>query len=144
MSSKEQVVESLYRDLYRFGLLLFGDPEPSLKAVQDAFTDWDQQSERDHRKSYSNPKVDLFEALYQRWKLHQSPQVRRVPASLIPLVELDPEHRVPLLLFYLKRHSIPEISKILKIPGKEIRVRIVQAQKRISRPASASSPRGLV
>lgn len=131
-----QQIESSYRDLYRFGLTLFGESKPTILAVKESVSDWLRYSKT--KDPSTSPVVPLFRSLYQRfqvWPFADREQLKDLPGPLAPLAKLDLELRAPLVLFLLKIHSIRDISAILEIPESEARIRIAQAKRRISRPS---------
>lgn len=138
MSEFEELVDSHYKALYRFGYSLSKSADLASDLVQQTFTIW---AEKGHQlKDRSKAKTWLFTTLYREF-LGQNKKSKRfinedtsnlefaLPAAehngarqmdsqraVQILSELEDIFRAPLTLFYLQQHSYKEIAQILEVP----------------------------
>jgi len=134
----EQLVETYYAPLYRFGLSLSRNESDAGDLVQQTYYAW---AKKGHQlRDTSKVKTWLFTTLYRDFlakrrhadrfvetedasdfvePLHVSPSV--VDALDCAIVQkalhaLDDRYRAPVTLFYMQQHSYREIAEILAIP----------------------------
>ena len=164
MDEFQQLVDTHYQPLYRFGFSLAKDPDRAADLVQQTFCIWAQKGHQ--LKDRSKAKTWLFTTLYREY-LGQARRSQRHSESEIGAVEhelprtedkmdrkmdahraidllgkLDETFRAPLTLFYLQQHSYKEIAAILDVPIGTVMSRISRGkeqlrQKMSSEPTSA-------
>jgi len=138
MSEFEDLVDTHYQALYRFGYSLSKSPDLASDLVQQTFCIW---AEKGHQlQDRSKAKTWLFTTLYREYLGYNRKQKRFVGEDAsdmeyaLPAVEasegrqmdanravevlgqLDEIFRAPLTLFYLQQHSYKDIAAILDIP----------------------------
>ncbi|MGJ8697444.1 MAG: RNA polymerase sigma factor [Verrucomicrobiaceae bacterium] len=169
MDEFQELVDTHYQALYRFGYSLAKDPDRAADLVQQTFCIWAQKGHqlRDRSKS----KTWLFTTLY-REHLGQARRSQRYPEREIGEVEhelpgteddsarrmdaeravgllgeLDETFRAPLTLFYLQQHSYKEIADILDIPIGTVMSRISRGKEQLRKKMStepSSAPQKIV
>jgi len=138
MTEFEELVDTHYQSLYRFGYSMAKSPERASDLVQQTFVKW---AEKGHQlKDRSKAKTWLFTTLYREY-LSQARRANKfperdleeaeyqLPASQADadrqidakravrlLASLDETFRAPLSLFFLQQHSYKEIAQVLDIP----------------------------
>lgn len=155
MSEFQELVDTHYQALYRFGFSLAKDPDRAADLVQQTFCIW---AEKGHQlKDRSKAKTWLFTTLYrehlgnarrsQRYPEreledagHEIPGVedqsdRKLDAkrAVDLLSKLDETFRAPLTLFFLQQHSYKEIASILEIPIGTVMSRISRGKDQLRR-----------
>ncbi len=150
MSEFEDLVDSHYQALYRFGMSLAKNPDRAADLVQQTFCIW---AAKGHQlKDRSKAKTWLFTTLYREHLGHArrsskyqesdiadaEPQLpahepkadRKIDAdrAVALLSQLDETFSAPLTLFYLQQHSYKEIAAILDIPMGTVMSRISRAK----------------
>jgi RNA polymerase sigma-70 factor (ECF subfamily) len=139
MSEFEQLVDSHYQALYRFGISLTRSAHAAADLVQETFCIW--AAKGDQLNDRSKAKTWLFTTLHREF-LSQRRRASRFSdepvnedsaeastgaeegaerqmdgqRALELLGALDEAYRVPLALFYLQQHSYKEIAEILDVP----------------------------
>lgn len=138
MNEFEELVDTHYQALYRFGYSLSKNADLASDLVQQTFCIW---AEKGHQlKDRSKAKTWLFTTLYREFlNLNrkskrfidgdtsdlefalppvESQSARQIDANraVTMLGHLDELFRAPLTLFYLQQHSYKEIAAILDIP----------------------------
>jgi RNA polymerase sigma factor (sigma-70 family) len=139
MSEFEQLVDSHYQALYRFGISLTRSADAAADLVQETFCIW--AAKGDQLNDRSKAKTWLFTTLHREF-LSQRRRASRFSdepvnedsaeastgaeegaerqmdgqRALELLGALDEAYRVPLALFYLQQHSYKEIAEILDVP----------------------------
>lgn len=169
MDEFQQLVDTHYQPLYRFGFSLAKDPDRAADLVQQTFCIWAQKGHQ--LKDRSKAKTWLFTTLY-REHLGQARRSQRHPESEISEVEhelpgtedqtdrqmdgqravdllgqLDETFRAPLTLFYLQQHSYKEIADILDVPIGTVMSRISRGKDQLRKKMStepASAPKKIV
>lgn len=164
MDEFQELVDTHYQALYRFGFSLAKNPDRAADLVQQTFCIWAQKGHQ--LKDRSKAKTWLFTTLY-REHLGQARRAQRHPLAEISEVEheipgtedqtdrqmdarravdllsaLDEMFRAPLALFYLQQHSYKEIADILDVPMGTVMSRISRGKdqlrkKMTTEPASA-------
>lgn len=163
MNEFEQLVDTHYQALYRFGYSLAKTPERAADLVQQTFVKWAEKGHqlqdrskaktwlfttlyREHlshaRRSTKFPERDLEEAEYQ---LPATPAEadRQLDAkrAVELLGQLDETFRAPLTLFFLQDHSYKEIAEVLEIPIGTVMSRISRGKKQLrERMETAADP----
>ncbi|MEN8796686.1 MAG: RNA polymerase sigma factor [Akkermansiaceae bacterium] len=169
MDEFQQLVDTHYQPLYRFGFSLAKDPDRAADLVQQTFCIWAQKGHQ--LRERSKAKTWLFTTLY-REHLGQARHSQRHPKSEISEVEhelpgtedqadrridgqralallsqLDETFRAPLTLFYLQQHSYKEIADILDMPIGTVMSRISRGKEQLRKKMSsepASAPKKIV
>jgi len=153
MTEFEQLVDTHYQPLYRFGYSLSKSADHASDLVQQTFVKW---AEKGHQlKDRSKAKSWLFTTLYREY-LGQSRRSTKFPESdleeaeyQLPTVapnaerkmdakravallnKLDENFRAPLTLFFLQDHSYKEIAEVLEIPIGTVMSRISRGKKQL-------------
>lgn len=152
--SFQQIVDAHYQGLHRFALSMCRRADVAEDLVQQTFLQWARKGHtlRDRTKV----KTWLFTTLYREWlgqarrevrhpevefepDLHgvegpaeDEPEPRVDSATLQEALErLDPGHRAPLVLFYLKELSYREIADTLGVPVGTVMSRLSRAKDRL-------------
>ena len=138
MTEFEELVDTHYQSLYRFGYSMAKSPERASDLVQQTFVKWAEKGHQlkdrskaktwlfttlyreylsQARRSTKFPERDLEEAEYQL-PANQADADRQVDAkrAVSLLANLDETFRAPLTLFFLQDHSYKEIAQVLDIP----------------------------
>ena len=151
MSEFEELVDSHYRALYRFGMSLTRDANAAADLVQETFSIW--AAKGGQLKDRSKAKTWLFTTLHREFlsqrrrasKFSDEPidenSAEAVTSSqddaerqmdgqraMVLLGALDETYRVPLALFYLQQHSYKEIAEILDVPIGTVMSRLSRAR----------------
>jgi len=159
MDEFQELVDTHYQGLYRFGFSLAKDPDRAADLVQQTFCIW---AEKGHQlKDRTKAKTWLFTTLYrehlgnarrsQRYPErelgdaeHELPGVedaadRKMDAqrAIDLLSKLDETFRAPLTLFYLQQHSYKEIAAILDVPIGTIMSRISRGKEQLRKKMTA-------
>lgn len=133
-----ELVETYYRPLFRFGLSLSRKESDAADLTQQTFQAW---ANKGHQlRDTSKVKTWLFTTLYRAFLAQKRHGDRFVdieneaefaePSHVLPsvvaaldaeivqaaLLDLDERYRAPVTLFYMKQHSYREIAEILEIP----------------------------
>lgn len=160
MSEFEQLVDTHYEALFRFGMSLSKNADTAGDLVQQTFCIWAQKGHqlRDrskaktwlfttlHReflafarklKRYSDE--ELTEAVAGRFASEEDDTERTMDGqrALELLGELDENFRAPLALFYIQQHSYKEIAEILDVPIGTVMSRISRAKEMLRRRMTA-------
>lgn len=153
MNEFEQLVDTHYQALYRFGYSLAKTPERAADLVQQTFVKWAEKGHqlqdrskaktwlfttlyREHlshaRRSTKFPERDLEEAEYQLPATEANAD-RQLDAKRAVglLAQLDETFRAPLTLFFLQDHSYKEIAEVLDIPIGTVMSRISRGKKQL-------------
>ncbi|MDP0489610.1 MAG: RNA polymerase sigma factor [Verrucomicrobiota bacterium JB023] len=152
-SEFEELVDTYYEALYRFGYSLAKSPERASDLVQQTFVKWAEKGHqlldktkakswlfttlyREHlsqaRRSTRFPERDLEEAEFQLPAESPSPERALDGKRAVSLLtQLDETFRAPLTLFYLQDHSYKEIAAILDIPIGTVMSRIARGKKQL-------------
>ncbi len=169
MDEFQELVDTHYQALYRFGFSLAKNPDRAADLVQQTFCIWAQKGHQ--LKDRSKAKTWLFTTLY-REHLGQARRNQRHPESEIGEVEheipgvedgsdrqmdaqqavdllgkLDETFRAPLTLFYLQQHSYKEIASILDVPIGTVMSRISRGKEQLRKKMTAepsSAPQKIV
>lgn len=153
MSEFEQLVDTHYEALYRFGYSLAKSPERASDLVQQTFVKW---AEKGHQlKDRTKAKTWLFTTLYREHLSHARRSTKfpernledseyKLPAkettverkldgkrAVNLLNQLDETFRAPLTLFFLQEHSYKEIAETLDIPIGTVMSRISRGKKQL-------------
>jgi len=138
MNEFEELVETHYQALYRFGYSLSKNADIASDLVQQTYCIW---AEKGHQlKDRTKAKTWLFTTLYREFLGLARKRKRFIDEDtseleyILPPVEadsdrkMDAQHavnllgqldeifRAPLTLFYLQQHSYKEIAEILDVP----------------------------
>jgi RNA polymerase sigma-70 factor (ECF subfamily) len=153
MTEFEELVDTHYQPLYRFGYSLAKSPEKASDLVQQTFVKW---AEKGHQlKDRSKAKTWLFTTLYREF-LGQNRRATKFPEreleeaeyqlpatpantgrqldgkrAVALLSHLDETFRAPLTLFFLQEHSYKEIAATLEIPIGTVMSRISRGKKQL-------------
>jgi RNA polymerase sigma factor (sigma-70 family) len=170
MSEFEELVDSHYRALYRFGMSLTRDANSAADLVQETFCIW--AAKGDQLKDRSKAKTWLFTTLHREFlsqrrrasKFSDEPidenSAEAVVGSqddaerqmdgqraMVLLGALDETYRVPLALFYLQQHSYKEIAEILDVPIGTVMSRLSRGKEMLRRKMTAepsSAPKNIL
>jgi len=125
MTNSQDLVDSHYQSLYRFGVLLECSSTRASELVQQTFTRWAETGDE------VEPKIGLFNLLY-REHLKSEPVPEDCdagpPEAMTALGRLDEKFRAPLALLYLQNHQVHEIANVLEIPVLEVMKRISEGK----------------
>lgn len=157
-SEFEQLVDSHYASLYRFGLSLSRDPAEAADLTQQTFLLWGKKGSQLRDKAQA--KSWLFTTLYREFLAFRKRDARfqheelneeiPVPAEELPLDQIDPGSalaalnqldtifRTPLTLFYLRELSYREIAEVLGIPPGTVMSRLSRGKSELRRILSES------
>ncbi|MGD7654695.1 MAG: RNA polymerase sigma factor [Verrucomicrobiales bacterium] len=139
MSEFEDLVDSHYQALFRFGMSLTKSVDAASDLVQETFCIW--AAKGDQLRDRSKAKTWLFTTLHREF-LSQRRRATRFSDEPVDeaateavagseadaerqmdgqravelLAALDESYRAPLALFYIQQHSYKEIAAILDIP----------------------------
>ena len=165
MNEFEQLVDTHYQALYRFGYSLAKTPERASDLVQQTFVKWAEKGHqlkdrskaktwlfttlyREHlsqaRRSTKFPERDLEEAEYQL-PANEPEADRQLDAkrAVALLAQLDETFRAPLTLFFIQQQSYKEIAEVLDIPIGTVMSRISRGKKQLREMMeTASDPSG--
>ncbi|MGY8646718.1 MAG: RNA polymerase sigma factor [Verrucomicrobiales bacterium] len=169
MDEFQELVDTYYQALYRFGFALAKNPDWAADLVQQTFCIWAQKGHQ--LKDRTKAKTWLFTTLY-REHLGQARRSQQHPESEIGKVEheipgvedglgrqmdaqqavdllgkLDETFRAPLTLFYLQQHSYKEIASILDVPIGTVMSRISRGKEQLRRKMTtepSSAPQKIV
>lgn len=153
----EQLVETYYAPLYRFGLSLSRNEADAGDLVQQTFYTWTTKGHQ--LRDTSKVKTWLFTTLYRDFlarkryadrfvetedadfvePIHVAPSlVDALDASIVQkaLQALDDRYRAPVTLFYMQQHSYREIAQILDIPIGTVMSRISRGKAELRRELS--------
>lgn len=166
--SFEQIVDAHYQGLFRFALSMCRRESTAQDLVQQTFLQW---AKKGHTlRDAAKVKTWLFTTIYREWlsmarKEKTHPEVEfepdlhggtqagddgenpRVDSATLQaaLEQLDPNHRAPLVLFYLKELSYRDIAETLGVPIGTVMSRLSRAKdhlrailRRIEETAAAS------
>ncbi len=153
MTEFEELVDTHYQALYRFGYSLAKTPERASDLVQQTFVKW---AEKGHQlKDRSKAKTWLFTTLYREYLSHARRSTKfperdleeaeyQLPAKAADadrqldakravnlLAQLDETFRAPLTLFFLQEQSYKEIAETLDIPIGTVMSRISRGKKQL-------------
>lgn len=169
MDEFQQLVDTHYQPLYRFGFSLAKNPDRAADLVQQTFCIWAQKGHQ--LKDRSKAKTWLFTTLYRehlglarRSQRHPESEIGEVEHKLPSaedqtarqmdaqqavdlLSQLDETFRAPLTLFYLQQHSYKEIADILDVPIGTVMSRISRGKDQLRKKMSqepASAPKKIV
>ncbi len=154
----EQLVETYYAPLYRFGLSLSRNEPDAGDLVQQTFYAW---ATKGHQlRDTSKVKTWLFTTLYRDFlakkrhadrfvetekeadfvePMHLAPSViDALDAAIVQkaLHALDDRYRSPVTLFYMQQHSYREIAEILGIPMGTVMSRISRGKAELRKQLS--------
>lgn len=161
----EELVETYYAPLYRFGVSLSRNETDAGDLVQQTFYTW---SAKGHQlRDTSKVKTWLFTTLYREFlakkrhadrfvqteeasdfvePLHVAPSaIDALDGAIVQkaLHALDDRYRAPVTLFYMQQHSYREIAEILEIPIGTVMSRIsrgkAELRQRLSDAAGVES-----
>ncbi len=147
----DQIVEAHYAGLYRFAMSMCRQEAEAQDLVQQTFLQWARKGSS--LRDSSKVKTWLFTTIYRQFlridrhaKAHQhvefeadlhgasepcdstiQPRVDNVTLQAA-LDELDPNHRAPLVLFYLKGLSYRDIAEIVGVPPGTVMSRLSRAK----------------
>lgn len=170
MSEFEDLVDSHYQALYRFGMSLVRNPDIASDLVQETFCIW---AAKGHQlMDRSKAKTWLFTTLHREFLSHRRKSSRfsdepineqtaaNLPANeevadrqmdgqraLELLGELDETYRAPVALFYLQQHSYKEIAEILDVPIGTVMSRLSRGKELLRRRMTAepsSAPKNIL
>lgn len=134
----EQIVNSLYEPLYRFGLSLTRNRDEACELTQETFCRL--LSKGGQLRDHTKVKAWMFTTLYRvyiGWKRREvrlphfeidsieeelealAPEMAaKMDAATVrdALFEIDERYRAPLVLFYLEEQSYREIAELLEVP----------------------------
>jgi RNA polymerase sigma-70 factor (ECF subfamily) len=153
MTEFEELVDTHYQPLYRFGYSLAKTPERAADLVQQTFVKW---AEKGHQlQDRSKAKTWLFTTLYREF-LGQNRRATKFPEreleeaeyqlpatpanterqldgkrAVTLLSRLDETFCAPLTLFFLQDLSYKEIAKTLDIPIGTVMSRISRGKKQL-------------
>ncbi len=154
----EQLVETYYAPLYRFGLSLSRKEAEAGDLVQQTFYAWATKGHQLRDKT--KVKTWLFTTLYRDFlakkrhadrfvetdedpdsaePLHVAPSaIDALDAAIVQkaLHELDDRYRAPVTLFYMQQHSYREIAEILGIPIGTVMSRISRGKAELRKELS--------
>lgn len=153
MSEFEELVDTHYQALYRFGYSLAKNPDRASDLVQQTFCIWAQKGHQ--LKDRSKAKTWLFTTLYREFLGNTKRANRYTQEDIseldhaLPVVEhdnargidakravellqqLDETYRAPLSLFFLQQHSYKEIAEILDVPIGTVMSRISRGKEQL-------------
>ncbi len=152
--SFQQIVDAHYPGLHRFALSMCRREDVAEDLVQQTFLQWARKGHS--LRDRSKVKTWLFTTLYREWlgqarrearhpeiefepDLHgvngpeeEAPEPQVDSATLHEALErLDPGHRAPLVLFYLKELSYRDIVDTLGVPIGTVMSRLSRAKDRL-------------
>ncbi|WP_018970317.1 RNA polymerase sigma factor [Rubritalea marina] len=166
MSEFEELVDSHYQALYRFGFSLAKNPDRAADLVQQTFCVWAQKGHQ--LKDRSKAKTWLFTTLYREFLGHTKRSKRYAEEDIsemdhqLPIVEhdnarsidakravellqeLDETYRAPLSLFFLQQHSYKEIAEILDVPIGTVMSRISRGKEQLRTKVNKDTGRNII
>lgn len=158
-----QVVDTNYIHLYRFGLSLTGSEYEASDLVQQTF--YLYAKKKDSIINKEKTKSWLFTTLYREFLRNRrksskillnephlqdklgsiiEPQCRRsldAEMALVALQKVDIRYRVPLVLYFLQSYSYQEIAEILEIPLGTVTSRIARGKEQLRDIAFKKAPK---
>jgi RNA polymerase sigma factor (sigma-70 family) len=170
MSEFQDLVDTHYQALYRFGVSLTRSADRAADLVQETFCIWAAKNEQ--LQDRSKAKTWLFTTLHREF-LNQRRRASRFSdepleegqvgamdsaddgaerhmdgqRAIYLLGELDEAYRTPLALFYLQEHSYKEIAVILDIPIGTVMSRLSRGKEMLRRQMAAepaSAPKNIL
>lgn len=164
----ENIVETYYSSLYRFGMSLSGREADAGDLTQQTFLIWAEKGNQ--LRDLSKIKTWLFTTLYREFLRskrrnqsfpHQSineleeggellcdsstvPESLDSQKVLEALQRLDPVYREPLALFYLQDTSYKEIAEVLEIPIGTVMSRLARAKAMLRKQLELVHSRGVL
>jgi RNA polymerase sigma-70 factor (ECF subfamily) len=170
MSEFEELVDSHYQALFRFGMSLTRDADKAADLVQETFCIW--AAKGGQLKDRSKAKTWLFTTLHREFlnqrrrasKFADEP-IDEQSAAAVPdsqedaerqmdgqralelLGSLEETYRAPLALFYLQQHSYREIAEILDVPIGTVMSRLSRGKEMLRKRMTAepsSAPKNIL
>lgn len=170
MSEFEDLVDSHYQALFRFGMSLTKNVDAAADLVQETFCIW--AAKGDQLRDRSKAKTWLFTTLHREF-LNQRRRASRFSDEPMEeelmeaeessegeaerqmdgqravelLASLDESYRAPLALFYIQQHSYKEIAEILDIPIGTVMSRLSRGKEMLRKrmmEEPSSAPRNIL
>ena len=170
MSEFEELVDSHYQALFRFGMSLTRDVNTASDLVQETFCIWAAKGSQ--LKDRTKAKTWLFTTLHREFlslrrraskfsdepidedsaeasTLSQDDAERQMDGqrAMELLGALEETYRAPLALFYLQQHSYKEIAEILDVPIGTVMSRLSRGKEMLRRRMTAepsSAPKNIL